>query len=174
MIDVIDGFLSDSEASKLEELMLDSGQFSWFVSQSNPDHHVSDSRLGQFKFTHMWFANYRWVDDPTLVIPMLEKLLASSIIRVKANLQTVAPERQVGAWHSDESDPSAWTAVYYVNSNDGYTEFRNGEKVKSQRGRLVRFPNDLEHRSVNATDVNCRAVINFNYCTIGGVRSGEV
>lgn len=168
MIDVVDDFLPDREASVLEDLMINSGRFPWFVSQGDPDGVYAGERLHNFKFTHVWFSHYEWVDDPVLVKPMLERLSASSIVRVKANLQTFAPSSQMGEWHSDECDPYAWTAVYYVNTCNGYTEFRDGSVVDSRRGRLVRFPNMLEHRSVSATDANVRAVINFNYCTIGG------
>lgn len=173
MIDVIDDFLPEEEAVALEHLMLNSSAFPWYVNQGHPDRPIKDDRLGQFKFTHLWFSDHEWRGDPAVVKPMLSKLLASSVIRVKGNLQTVAPERQVGEWHSDECDPSAWTAVYYVNTCNGYTEFRDGTKVESKRGRVARFRNDIEHRSVNCDDTNCRAVINFNYCTIGGARAGE-
>ena len=55
------------------------------------------------------------------------------------------------------------TAIYYVNSNNGYTEFEDGTKVDSVRNRLVTFPSSMKHRGVSQTDTRTRMVINFNW-----------
>ena len=53
--------------------------------------------------------------------------------------------------------------IYYVNGNNGYTEFEDGTKVESVENRFVSFAGDLIHRGVNQTDTKERVVINFNY-----------
>ena len=50
-----------------------------------------------------------------------------------------------------------------INTNNGYTEFENGEKVKSVANRLVMFPSNFEHRGVTQTDEQTRIMINFNF-----------
>ena len=55
------------------------------------------------------------------------------------------------------------TAIYYVNTNDGYTEFENGERVDSVENRLVIFDATMKHTGTTSTDTKFRSVINFNY-----------
>ena len=55
------------------------------------------------------------------------------------------------------------TAIFYLNSNNGYTEFEDGTKVESVANRFVSFPSTLKHRGTSCTDENVRVVINFNY-----------
>ena len=57
------------------------------------------------------------------------------------------------------------TAIFYVNSNNGYTEFENGAIVESEENRMVVFPAEMKHRGTSCTDKKIRVVINFNYLT---------
>ena len=72
------------------------------------------------------------------------------------------PEHVQSAFHRDVDN--CITAIYYVNTNNGYTEFEsNGMKVNSVENRLVIFDSNEKHRAVTATDTSRRSVINFNY-----------
>jgi hypothetical protein len=53
--------------------------------------------------------------------------------------------------------------VYYINTNNGWTEFKKGGKVKSVENRMLIFDSSLEHMGVTCTDQKSRVVINFNY-----------
>ena len=55
--------------------------------------------------------------------------------------------------------------VIYINTTNGYTEFKNKElgKVYSVRNRALIFPGGLEHRGVCQKDKYARFVINVNY-----------
>jgi hypothetical protein len=55
------------------------------------------------------------------------------------------------------------TAIFYINTNNGYTEFNDGTKVDSVENRMLIFPSKLSHRAVAQTDEDQRIVINFNY-----------
>ena len=57
------------------------------------------------------------------------------------------------------------TAIFYLNTNNGATEFKSGEGVDSIKNRLVVFPKNTYHRAVNQTDTDKRIVLNFNYIT---------
>ena len=59
--------------------------------------------------------------------------------------------------------PFMTTGIYYVNGNDGYTEFETGDKVKSVANRFVKFPSDIKHRGVSQVDTKVRCVLNLNY-----------
>ena len=69
-----------------------------------------------------------------------------------------------GGWHIDFiDDPPITTAILYLNSNNGWTEFKKGGKVKSVENRIVIFDSNLEHQGVTCTDELQRVVLNFNY-----------
>lgn len=54
------------------------------------------------------------------------------------------------------------TAVFYVNTNDGYTNIE-GEKVASVENRLVKFGALTKHTGSSTTDSQIRVVLNINY-----------
>ena len=54
-------------------------------------------------------------------------------------------------------------AIYYVNTNNGYTLFKNNKKVMSEKNKLVIFDANTEHASTTCTNQDYRIVINFNY-----------
>ena len=91
-----------------------------------------------------------------------KQLNAIAILRIKVNsTPRNAPEQ---GWHTDWqlSTPSK-TCVLYLNDNDGYTEFKNGQKSYSISNNACIFDTNLEHRGVPATDVDRRFVVNINY-----------
>ena len=56
------------------------------------------------------------------------------------------------------------TGIYYVNSNDGYTEFKeSGTKVESVANRMVTFPSQTLHSGTSCTNATRRIAINFVY-----------
>ena len=55
------------------------------------------------------------------------------------------------------------TVAFYVNTNNGYTEFQIGAKVKSVANRAAIFDSNLVHGGHTATDQKTRVMINFNY-----------
>ena len=58
---------------------------------------------------------------------------------------------------------SGKSAVFYLNSNNGYTLFEDGTKVESVAGRLLVFDPHMAHTGSSSTDTKNRVVINFNY-----------
>ena len=59
--------------------------------------------------------------------------------------------------------PNITTAVYYINTNNGWTEFENGDKVESVANRIVIFDSNTMHTGTTCTDEKVRVLINFNY-----------
>ena len=55
------------------------------------------------------------------------------------------------------------TAILYINTNNGWTRFKKGARVKSIANRIVIFDSNLEHSGVTCTDEKRRVVMNFNY-----------
>ena len=53
--------------------------------------------------------------------------------------------------------------AYYVNTNNGYTEFEDGQKVYCKKNSILIFDGSLKHRGVKQTDTKMRIAININY-----------
>ena len=88
------------------------------------------------------------------------------LLRVKANLQMRTSEIIKNGFHWDypaDKYAGAKTSIFYINSNDGYTEFEDGTRIESVANRLVTFPLNMKHRGTTCTDKPFRVVINFNY-----------
>ena len=130
----------------------------------------------KFQFIHMFYSNKM----PTSLLteqmnPILEIINPISIWRIKANLLTRTPNIIENEFHVDMGDVSKeklkqWTtSIFYINTNNGYTEFQDGRiamentKVESVANRMVTFPTNLKHRGTSCTDEKRRIVINFNY-----------
>jgi len=135
-----------------------SPNFPWFWTQSpgEPEQYVN-----LLYFDHQ-FSSAMNPNMNRCLMTATNKLGVISILRVKLNATPKgAPEQE---WHTDWqiSTPSK-TCVLYMNSNDGYTEFETGEKVKSESNTAVIFDTNLKHRGVPQTDTNRRLVLNISY-----------
>ena len=164
-IHVVDNFLSDNDFKVVQENLL--YRITWkyeeFVDYQNEE---GDN----FQFTHSFFKNNQ-IDSQhiNLIKPILDKLRVKEYFRIKANLQTKTHKIQTNNFHTDIT--GNWgvipytTSIFYVNSNDGYTEFENGAKVDSVGNRFVSFPSELKHRGTTCTNSKVRSVLNLNYFT---------
>ena len=72
-------------------------------------------------------------------------------------------------WHSDFDNlkltSKSKTAIYYVNTNNGYTVFKN-KKIKSEANKIIIFNGNTKHKVKYQTDRDTRIVINFLYESI--------
>ena len=89
--------------------------------------------------------------------------------RIKINLNPKTVFHRKSGFHTDQRSVSEGfglhqkTAIFYINTNNGWTEFKKGGRVKSVANRAVIFDSNLEHRGVSCTDAKRRVLINFNY-----------
>ena len=84
------------------------------------------------------------------------------IFRIKINL-TMRTEKLFNHVYHIDLPNKCTTAIFYVNSNNGKTIFKQGDEVDSVANRMVVFNSDLEHAATSHTDEKTRVVINFNY-----------
>jgi len=104
-------------------------------------------------------------------LPIMEALDVAVLLHIRVNLNTRLLEPYLSDFHTDtkkeirkDSIASQWmTSVFYINTNNGYTELEDGTIVESVANRLASFPANTEHRVVTQTDEPARYVINFNY-----------
>ena len=140
-----------------------------YVNVANP----SADYVGMFSFNNMLYD----IRMPTNTIAKeLQYLLKDNmkLIRAKANLFTIRDESVKYGWHYDlvqENNvekplDNFKTLLYYINNNNGGTEFENDKFVQSKANRAVIVDGDVKHQSVGQTDANIRLNININYVEI--------
>jgi hypothetical protein len=97
-----------------------------------------------------------------LIDSIIKKLKIKKLLNVRANLCLRGNTKC--AWHTDKFTDNLKhkTAIYYVNSNNGYTEFEN-KKIKCEKNKIIVFDANKKHRAVGQTDTDTRMVINLNY-----------
>ena len=118
-----------------------------------------------FQFIHLfWFPNRGVVSEHINVIaPLMGRIDPNIWVRVKANLRLKTDKVRVGGMHTDVGDFGHTTSIFYINTNDGYTSFENGETYKSVENRLITFPSHLRHAGSTPSDSKARCVLNLNY-----------
>ena len=161
---VIDDFLPSYSHKQLQNVLLKYG-FNWYFN----DFKVTEGD-GDYQFTHDFFnvrLNGIISDNYPLCNILLSKLKIQKLDRIKANLTPRTFFHRRSKYHIDlnQNDPHqhTTTAIYYVNTNNGWTRFKKGGRVKSVANRIVIFDSKLEHSGVTCTDENKRVVMNFNY-----------
>lgn len=156
--EVIDNFLSNEDADYIENFLM-GNSFPWYYSKFIAD---NNEIKNQYYFVHPFYQDDKFVGDFSfLVIPILSKINYRSIVRIKANMFPRMDSNKAAGMHRDQ-DYSHMGVIYYVNSNDGYTEMSDGTKIESVKNRLLIFDAYDMHSSTFCTDVNTRVNINFN------------
>jgi hypothetical protein len=95
--------------------------------------------------------------------PILRRINPSAIVRIKANLQPRAETIYTHQYHLDHNFFSGKIAIFYINSNDGYTIFEDGTKIDSVENRLLVFNGDVLHTGTTCTNQKVRCLINFMF-----------
>ena len=165
---VIDNFLDKQSFQILQKIIL-GHDFGWFYNNG-----IDWEDANKFQFTHLFYQDNIGINSGGYVTlnAIIDKLKPKEITRIKANLLTRTLDVVVNNFHVDVDldsikdlplETKAKTAIFYINTNNGYTEFEDGSTVKSIENRMVIFPSDISHRGTSCTDQNTRVVINFNY-----------
>ena len=166
-----DNLLEQNVFDKLQTFMMSSDIAWFFNSFVTYDPVIYETKEEKdFQFIHIFYNQ----DSPTSPFceklnPIFEKMKATSMWRIKANLRTRISKNIENEFHCDmghisEEKQKQWTtSIFYINTNNGYTEFEDGTKVESVANRMITFPTNLKHRGTSCTDEKLRVVINFNY-----------
>ena len=158
MIQIIDNFLPEEEFKSIQSLMM-GGEFNWFYSEGR-----SYSDDGLYQMLHVFYdsengKNSRYID---IWNTFMNKVEAKKCTRIKANLTFRTSEPDKSGFHIDYKDMK--TALFYINTNNGCTEFECGVRVSSVANRVCIFDSNLQHRGVTHTEGDPqRIVVNFNY-----------
>lgn len=161
-MEIIDNFLDKTDFYILKSNLLNSS-FPWYFNDFILERGTKKcSEYYNYQFTHSFFTANKKSDFYYLVEPCLKKLKIRSLLRIKANLTPRADKKVVQGMHTDfECD--CLTSIFYINTNNGFTLFKDKQKIKSVENRMVIFKSSAIHSSVTCTDTKVRCVINFNY-----------
>ena len=100
------------------------------------------------------------------IMPILLQLNCKAPIEIRANM-VINKLFEKSGWHVDvNNDYNSKTAILYLNTCNGGTEFKinNEEKfINAEQNKIVIFPSNTEHRACTSTDSDIRYIINFNY-----------
>ena len=125
MIQIIDNFLPEEEFKSIQSLMT-SFQFNWFYQEGRT---TEDD--GKYLMVHMFYqpevgSNSQYIN---IWNTFMTKVEAKKCERIKANLTFRTPTIEFEEYHFDYPDMK--TATFYINTNNGYTEFESGVRVSS-------------------------------------------
>lgn len=173
MIEVVDDFLEIEDADNILGTLIDP-RFTWNLCQVlDPDmDNVLCHHSDNIQFVHQLFdikqlgnieSEYFGVCNP-----IFKKLNSIIGLRAKINLGMRSREIIKHGFHTDLAQEvldikCCKTSIFYVNTNNGYTEFESGEIVESVANRCLRFDGNQMHRGTTCTDQKTRVVLNMNY-----------
>ena len=165
-MEIYDDFLSEYQFKNFDTQIVNNAYFPWYYN----DVVVTGKNDGGYQFTHGIFDLHVGgvVSDMfPLFTPLLEKLKVRHLVRIKLNLNPKTFFHRGGGWHVDywpnDPFPHTKTAVFYLNTNNGWTSFKKGGRVKSKSNRIVIFDSSSKQQGVTCTDDNRRIIVNLNY-----------
>ena len=165
MIKTYKNFLNKKEMNHIYSNMT-SPNFAWYLNEVLYDNKCTIDESYNIQLTHSFY-----LDDSinsksfSLILPILKKLKYFTLVRVKANLLFKTDKIYEHGMHKDfvNEGTKIKTGIFYLNTNDGYTKFKDGTIIKSEQNKYIEFDSELEHTGSTCTDSKYRIVINFNY-----------
>ena len=169
-----DNFLVEEKFVALRDSIYNK-YFPWYFSpketdgENYKDDFDSESYPGQF--VHVVYQDNK-INSPLYeshFLSILKQLDCDILTRIRINFASLRfPKPFRAEIHQDivnviETDSRMTSSILYMNTNNGYTEFKTGKKVESVANRLITFPSKMEHCGVSQTDEQTRILINFGY-----------
>ena len=157
-----DNHLSEKEMSDLENFLI-SDKFPYYynINIAGEDAENTDT----FMFNHILIHKEGECSNVGNMITnmVMKNIPHKKIYRSKINFYLKTETLKKHIFHKDDVNDNINVALFYINTNNGYTEFEDGTIINSKRNRLVLFPCKLKHRSTTSTDTRERINININY-----------
>jgi hypothetical protein len=159
-VEIVDKFL-DKEILHNINKTLQSNNFAWFISKGITE--PNNPNKEHYNFVHKFFADHTINSNYFDILkPIIDKLEVRSLIRIKANLYPRTHKIIEHDYHSDFPF-SHKSALLMMNTNDGFTIMKDGEKIKTKKNRMLLFDASKLHKSTSCTNENYKMNIVFNY-----------
>jgi len=132
--------------------------FPWYINQIE----VGNNEFKQF--CHIFYVNEKINSNYIkLIEPILNNINYKNLHRVKLNLITKTDKIIEHPFHTDSGSNKLTTSLFYLNTNNGYTKFKNDKIIKSKRNTLVTFPSNMLHHGTSCTNEEFRLTLNIVY-----------
>ena len=183
---IIDNYLSEQDFKFIADFFL-GYEFPWYVSTFDKQYDRVAESWGEYDVLGDWkedkelvdFYDWQFVhtfyerDVPqskyfSYLDPFFKRMNIICLIRARIVLNFATSKQiMLGGYHYDlpkEFNISGVeTAIFYFNTNNGYTQLQDGTKIESVANRLASFPTDTLHSGVSCTDEKRRVQLNLNY-----------
>jgi hypothetical protein len=156
-MNIINNFLDKKYFDSLKNVFLSSA-FPWYFSNG-----IVDRNDGGIQYTHAFYKNNKVNSEHFHLLENFLKLLKiKSLVAMKLNLLPKSDTIESHTFHTDVTFKCN-TAIFYLNTNNGKTLFKNNKKIDSEENKLIIFNSNLEHTGTTTTDKPYRLVLNINY-----------
>ena len=140
--------------------------FPWFYNDA-----IDYDDDGKSQFVHIMYNEGKQNSEFfPLIIPIIEKLDSWILLSAKINSLGRTESIVENSMHIDLMNKSYLntnpfkTAIFYLNDNNGYTKFETGEKVTSEKNKLIVFDGNKSHTGTsNSCEAKRRVILNINY-----------
>jgi len=154
----IQNFLDTETLSNIKNILLGEN-FPWFYSNfTGNDKDYSDSFFYHYLFSNNQQSSLYF---NSVLMPLISKLNFNYLLRAKINFYTKKNKFIKTAFHIDSTEKHT-VALFSINTNNGFTLFKDGNKIPSIENQMLIFDGKLEHCSVSQTDEKYRININID------------
>ena len=165
---IIENILNEEDFKDLSQFY-NSYNCPWYYNNQ-----VNQFANNNFYFTQLMFENGQWQTDwaekyITNISKKLTSVLNSNIeiLRAKSNLFVNRNKKINCGFHTDFlNEENYYTLVYYINTNNGGTQIKDGEFYPSIANAGLLFYGNVLHESVTQTDTPIRLNLNINFRTV--------
>ena len=161
---VIDNFLEEDYFEYLYNKITDQKKFGWQFQRKVATYEENENRnLNHFYWVHSLYYDYKIESEHYEDFHHLfRELKVQFLHRARCLLFVNQGVQHIHDRHIDTPCTSN-TALIYMNTNDGFTEFEDGERIDSIKNRLLLFDGSVPHSSSTPTDCRERMLISVTY-----------
>ncbi len=165
---IIKNFLPKKQFKNIQSILMSSA-FPYYYQNNYLDEKHNGNVLEDYFFVHIikdQIDSEIITDNSTLeniLDPIMLKLKSNILVRAKINFYPNQHKHICSNWHIDQDNKNTKVAIYCVNTCNGYTELKTGEKAPSVENSIILFNANELHRSVSQTNTKRRINININY-----------
>ena len=160
--EIIDNFLSKEDHYRMKK-DLENRNFQWYFSPKS-GHPEEQEELYNWQYFHTMYyhqGGYKSRLFP-IVQPLITKLKPMILIRIKVNATMYDKKIIEYPFHVD-TRIKCKTGIYIIDTSDGYTYFKDGQRIDSIANRFITFDSHHKHAGTNLTSAKRRIVVNINY-----------
>tara|TARA_X000000368_G_C22908826_1_gene657607 strand:+ start:432 stop:923 length:492 start_codon:yes stop_codon:yes gene_type:complete len=160
---VTEDFLQEEYYDHLNEIIT-STQFPWMFQKrvANIEEDPEED-LNHYYFVHSLFFQNK-IESPLYddFLYLFQSLNVQFLHRARVLMFVNQGEQYIHDRHVDHTT-NCKTALIYMNTNDGFTDFETGERVESVKNRLLLFDGSVPHSSSTPTNTKERLLLSVTY-----------